>query len=254
MTSFSVTAVAVVGASQSGWGDVSRPGTGTGPPSVGALPGKLGRDTATPGPIPPYGGAAEVPTRDQPTPSRRPRPVTRIPERGVGTFVIARTTGSAVLPGTTYRVEMERGLPFSVQRFATDVQATLADPRSWGAQGAHRLIRVSGTSDLRVILATPETTDALCAPLQTRGRLSCRNGDLAVINAWRWANGASAYPDDLGGYRRYVINHEVGHALGWKHTSCPDPGALAPVMVQQTLGLEGCRSNPWPALADLAAR
>lgn len=152
---------------------------------------------------------------------------------------------------TTYRVEVETGLPFAPADVARFVEATLADQRSWATR--HRLERVDGRADLRIVLASPETADALCAPLDTDGRLSCRNGSDVVLNAWRWAFGADSYAGELAAYRRYVVNHETGHALGYPHVGCPGQGEPAPVMLQQTKGLDGCEANPWPARTDLAA-
>ena len=130
-----------------------------------------------------------------------------------------------------------------------DLQHDFIHPDGWAAR--HQLVRVDGHADLRIVLATPETADQLCAPLDTGGRLSCRNGEDVVINAWRWQFGADSYPGDLTGYRRYVVNHETGHALGYPHVSCPESEQRAPVMLQQTKGLEGCEPNPWPARVDL---
>jgi hypothetical protein len=93
---------------------------------------------------------------------------------------------------------------------------------------------------------TPKTTDRLCAPYLTRGEVSCQNGNRVVLNAKRWLLGADAYGSDLTNYRRYLVNHEFGHALGKHHVDCPGPGRLAPVMMQQTKGLGTCRKNPWP--------
>ncbi|GAB2856929.1 hypothetical protein GCM10027026_03490 [Myroides odoratimimus subsp. xuanwuensis] len=72
-----------------------------------------------------------------------------------------------------------------------------------------------------------------------------------VLNAWRWVNGATGYENKLKDYRRYLVNHEVGHALGYPHVACPGSGRSAPVMMQQTKGLAGCKPNPWPAVVDL---
>lgn len=196
----------------------------------------------------PNGEVAAGRDRD-PDPSQRPSPANRIPERGPGTFEVAAASPLGSQEGVTYRVEVEQGLPFSAVEVARLVEATLADQRSWAMR--HTLVRVDGHADLRIVLATPETADDLCAPLDTDGRLSCRNGDDVVLNAWRWQFGADGYTGDLAAYRRYVVNHETGHALGYPHVGCPGSGRLAPVMLQQTKGLEDCRPNPWPARVDL---
>lgn len=238
--------------------------------TVVAIAGWVRVDRATearsrPNPEPVVPSSAPSPTAaDVPAPARSSelgslsRPAAQpssvaIPEAGSGRLVVAsggRPTGRD--GQVSYRVEVERELPFAARAVARAVEATLSDPRGWGVDGRHDLVRVDGSSDLRIVLVTPHTADELCAPLDTGGRLSCRKGAYVVINAWRWRHGAPGYRGNLPGYRRYVVNHEVGHALGYPHTPCPEPGALAPVMLQQTLGLDGCRPNPWPDAVDLA--
>jgi hypothetical protein len=126
--------------------------------------------------------------------------------------------------------------------------AVLDDDRGWRSTDhvAFRLVPVGTRTDLHAYLATPATTDRLCAPLLTRGQVSCQNGRRVVLNAARWVHGAPTFGRDTAGYRRYLVNHEFGHALGHPHVGCPGRGRLAPVMLQQTKGLRGCRANPWP--------
>jgi hypothetical protein len=156
-------------------------------------------------------------------------------------------------PLQRYTVEVEVGVPVDRVQFATAVERILGDQRSWGGGGRMTFQRVdSGPVDFRVSLASSMTVRKLCGytlPFET----SCYNGglDRAIINDARWVRGAVAYGPDLAAYRVYVINHEVGHALGHGHEPCRRAGALAPVMLQQTLGLETagigrCRRNPWP--------
>lgn len=178
-------------------------------------------------------------------------PAPPIPEAGNGQFVLADATNSTsvVDPTVTYEVQVEEGLPFDVSSTAATIDNILSHPRGWSG-GGHRPQHVDD-GDFRIVIATPETTDALCAPLQTRGRLSCRNGDDVVINAWRWQNGSDDYADRIEDYRIYVINHEVGHVLGHGHRPCPGTGQPAPVMQQQTKGLDSCQPNVWPLPEEL---
>lgn len=200
--------------------------------------------------------AAELPPIQQPTKLKpeiseaTPTPNLDIPASGNGMFISAPGTTQATLPTnvTAYRVEVEQGLPWKPSEVATKIDDTLADPRGWNGSG-HGFQR-STDANLRILVATPTTVDRLCAPLLTRGELSCRNGDRVVLNARRWALGIDDY-DKLDEYRTYLINHEVGHALGHGHETCPVAGAPAPVMQQQTKGLQQCRTNPWPTQEEI---
>ncbi|HEY9294006.1 MAG TPA: DUF3152 domain-containing protein [Microlunatus sp.] len=148
----------------------------------------------------------------------------------------------------TYSVRVQRGLPYDPDQVARFIHAVLNDPRSWGRSGDWRLKLVGpdAKADISAYLVTRTTTDRLCAPLETEGRVSCFNNHRVVLNADRWAYGAKSYGKDVTGYRRNVVNHEFGHALGHDHVGCPRKGKLAPIMMQQTKGLHGCKKNPWP--------
>jgi hypothetical protein len=174
-----------------------------------------------------------------------------VPVSGSGRFAGARVQRRpAGGRGRVLRfdVRVEREVPVESDDAARLVAAVLDDDRSWrGAGGARfRLVARGEKADVHAYLATPKTTDRLCAPLLTRGEVSCQNGRRVVLNARRWVNGSRSYGDDPTGYRRYLVNHEFGHTLGRQHVGCPRRGALAPVMMQQTKGLGGCRANPWP--------
>lgn len=189
--------------------------------------------------------------KPQPKPQPRPKAVA-VPTKGPGTYRVAkRDLKPANAKGklVRYSVEVEKGLPFDPIGSATLIHQVLNDKRSWSGSGAWRFELVSSTkkADLRVYVATGKTTDKLCAPLNTHGDLSCQNGSRVVLNATRWGIGAKSYGSDVANYRRYLVNHEVGHYLGKGHVKCGGKGKQASVMLQQSKGLDGCKANPWPA-------
>ncbi|MBK5268403.1 MAG: DUF3152 domain-containing protein, partial [Acidimicrobiia bacterium] len=146
----------------------------------------------------------------------------------------------------TFTVEVEDGIGLDGACLAEQVQNVLGDPRSWIHQGDLGWQRVDSNPDLRIIFSSPDLTDRLCAPLNTGGIYSCRNGNRTMLNTYRWRSATPEYQSDLPEYRSYQINHEVGHFLGHGHTTCPGVGTVAPVMMQQTKGLDGCEMNGWP--------
>lgn len=212
-------------------------------PVAGAASSSAGSSTAVPPPASPTpASGAASPDVDAGLLSRDVPPV------GTGTTQVV--PGSAPAPGPgrvrTVRVEVEGGLPVDAPAFAGFVMDTLNDPRGWGADGTMSFARTDGEAEVAVVLASPETSARMCRPLDTRGTLSCRNGPHVILTHHRWVLAHPDYGDDRTGYRRYVVNHEVGHFLGHGHVPCPGAGVAAPVMMQQTKGLLGCAPNPWP--------
>ncbi len=224
------------------------PPAGVPPVGVPAVPLlEPGPAVGPPGSRPDAVGALDA---EAPSPADRAAGIARrvVVEAGSGEFDVAPGSEPAPGPGTVQvvRVEVERDLPVDRDRFASFVFTTLNDPRGWGHEGTMSFARTDGDAPIRVMLASPRTSARLCGSLDTRGRLSCRNGPQVVLTFVRWVHGTEEYADNLTGYRQYVLNHEVGHELGRSHQGCGKRGGPAPVMVQQTLTLRGCTPYAWP--------
>lgn len=189
----------------------------------------------------------------------RPQASPRVPPKtvGVGTsgkFTYVSGYGpvlGAAGPIRRFRVAVETPTQEATD-FAHQVDRTLGDPRSWIAGRRFRLQRVPGSrpAEFTVYLASASTSKRMCLAggLQTDGYTSCRLPGRVIINDSRWTSSVPAYGAPLATYRAYAINHEVGHQLGHGHEKCPGAGEPAPVMMQQTYGLRGCRANSWPYL------
>jgi Protein of unknown function (DUF3152) len=188
------------------------------------------------------------PTTMAPTTSSSTSTTTTLVPGEVGVFTVAAGRGPVIGTGArlTYTVEVENAVGVPVEDFAAIVDATLADPRSWIADGSTSFRRVARGGQVRIVLATPPTVDQLCLPLITAGIYSCHQGGVVALNSDRWLHGTESWPGPLDQFRAYAVNHEMGHALGHAHEPCRGSGQLAPVMMQQSKGLEGCLPNGWP--------
>ncbi|WP_410821739.1 DUF3152 domain-containing protein [Micromonospora sp. 050-3] len=211
------------------------------------------------GPLPPD------PSPSDAVPSSPP-PVLRVPgavpSAGTGGFGYDARSGPVLGRAgelRRYRVAVESGSDEEAAEFAQAVETALAGPGSWIDSGRLRLQQVPGAAprDFTVYLATARTAGRMCArggvDIRIGGRpyTSCRAPGQVIINLDRWRLSVPHFVSagvPLTVYRTYVINHEVGHQFGHRHERCPGAGRPAPVMMQQTLFLNGCRVNPWPYL------
>ncbi len=182
---------------------------------------------------------------------------------GTGTFRVLKGTSSVVGSGTVHRydIEVENGVTgVDTAQFAAMVQSVLSDKRSWSGHGVAVQRVSSGPIDFHVSLTSRMTVRDYCgytihvetSCYATAYTMPGLDANRVVINVARWMRGAAPYVGDLAAYRTYMINHEDGHALGHQHAHDCLAGGLAPVMMQQTIGLKSastgkqCQANPWP--------
>jgi hypothetical protein len=186
------------------------------------------------------------------------------PQIGQGTAKVVR-----------YTVEVENGIDPTTfggdEAFAQMVDQTLDNPKGWTHNPQFAFVRIdNGKPDFRISLVSPVTVREGCG-YEFRLETSCYNPVYGAgrearvfINEARWVRGAVPFEGDVGSYRQYVVNHEVGHAIGYvRHEPCAEQGGLAPVMMQQTFSTSNddaakfdpdyvkadgktCRFNPWP--------
>ena len=151
----------------------------------------------------------------------------------------------------TYRVRTRGAITVSVKEFRRLAQQTFGDPRGWRAKGV-RFVPVAKGGSFTLWLAAAGTVPSFSSGCSSTW--SCRVGRNVIINQTRWRFASPAWNAahrSLRDYRHMVVNHETGHWLGKGHARCPGKGRLAPVMMQQSKGTQGCRFNPWPTSAEL---
>ncbi|MES2630829.1 MAG: DUF3152 domain-containing protein [Patescibacteria group bacterium] len=151
----------------------------------------------------------------------------------------------------TYSVTSNGTVKGNLTEFAAMANETLNDARGWSQLDA-RFVQVASGGSFTLVLA-----QASLLPSYSSGcsaDWSCNVGRNVIINDDRWMGATDSW-NTAGGslrdYRHMVVNHETGHWLGHDHVYCGGAGQLAPVMQQQSMGLQGCKFNPWPTAGEL---
>ncbi|MEU9606576.1 DUF3152 domain-containing protein [Streptomyces sp. NPDC048057] len=246
-----------------GWGGLavlsdpsdSRDAASSGPnrpdPDAGAPPEAASSDTAKTKPSPEAERPADSSEEREGRPAR-----SSYRERGPGTYTWARGTGARAGHSgrlVRYGVKLEDGTGLDVDDVAAEIDGILRHERGWTRKGVASFQRVSSPPyDMLVHIVSPATTDTLCGAwgLDTGGQVNCANAPDLIVNVRRWIELSEQYRGRPHDYHALIINHEVGHVLGYGHRTCAGPGKPAPAMMQQIKGLRGCTANPWVYDAD----
>jgi len=153
-----------------------------------------------------------------------------------------------------YHVETRGRITTSVKEFRTLAQQTYDDPRGWRSAGIE-FVPVKQGGAFTLVLSQASLVPGFSSGCSSMW--SCRVGRFVIINQDRWKNASPAWNAAhlaLRDYRHMVVNHETGHWLGLGHAGCPGKGRLAPVMMQQSKGLNGCKFNPFPTMREINSR
>lgn len=159
-------------------------------------------------------------------------------------FYVMSLTGCSQ-DAMTYRISVaDDSIQDLYASFAWETISALREKGGWEKAGVE-FCYDPFDPDVDIVLALPDSVDRLCAPIKTEGEVSCSINGRAVINFKRWTQGTRAW-DDLSDYRRYVINHEVGHAMGMIHRHNCTKSGKAPLMMQQSRNRLKCEPNSYP--------
>ena len=146
----------------------------------------------------------------------------------------------------SYRIASRGNIVTSTKAFGDLAEETYANPRGWRSAGI-AFKRVATGGSFTLVLADADSMTSFGSPCSRTW--SCRSGRYVIINQTRWLHASTAWNRaglPLRLYRDMVVNHETGHWLGHSHRGCGGAGWSAPLMMQQSKGLDGCRFNPWP--------
>lgn len=141
-----------------------------------------------------------------------------------------------------------------LNNFTNKVREILKHPKGWNINFKYIPNSDTNTQLYTVISLTPnEVIEQVCGinediPLSCAYVGNSSNYEYVKpvhINQYRWKNGSKQSKMSLNDYRHYVINHEIGHTLGFLHEP-PRKGCKCPVMHQQTKYVEPGLPNPFP--------
>lgn len=153
--------------------------------------------------------------------------------------------------------KVDSNVDYSDKRFSNKVKSVLKHIKGWEyIDNSIQFIfvewdvfpSINSFHKISIRLSSNKTISKICGSLIPSKKLSCCDmiTKQCWLNFYRWAHGSKASGLPLYKYRNYMINHEVGHALGRLHAKCPCENCSAPIMMQHTVTIGNCKPNDKP--------
>ncbi|MDB5178944.1 MAG: uncharacterized protein JWN01_887 [Patescibacteria group bacterium] len=165
-----------------------------------------------------------------------------------------KITGNPALPAIAHPAAAEYGYcpqaeaPADLEALSVRVAAVLGAGGAWTLGGQLKFVRAEADCNLAIRLVSPAVITALdpaCA-----GHTTCQVGNVIGLNRDMWLKPPAAWTGGSDAYHGEMIDHEVGHWLGFDHASCLDTAAPKPILQAPTVVLGGCSPNWYEIPAD----
>jgi hypothetical protein len=144
------------------------------------------------------------------------------------------------------------GTDAELPRLKETLANVYADSRGWSLSGQVAFQYTASGCDFTVWMASPDQMSSFGTICDSYWNCEAENSVVVNMDRWlymtpRWiASGHGGVSE----YRTMLINHETGHMLGFGHSTCPAAGQPAPVMMQESISLDGCTFNIWPLASE----
>ena len=149
-------------------------------------------------------------------------------------------------PQVSYRYCI--GDTVQADQLSSKLIAVFADPLGWGIGGRIQFVRADSECNFTIGLVTGESmvrVDQRCAQQPT-----CRVGNQVELNIADWNTPPIAWKSGTVSYQAEMINHEVGHWLGFDHASCMSTTNQTFELQSPTIVLGGCSPNWYLITSD----
>lgn len=153
----------------------------------------------------------------------------------------------------SYDIKIPPNLNLRESLIINKIIDTLNHPRGWVKFGYHFYYTPNKITDFIITIVPNKIIKKICK----FDGLSCadRSTNIIYLNLENWKKGSKKSKLSLDQYRCYQILHECGHIIGKDHLKTQDfkSGTKAPIMIQQTLGIDNLKPNCYPTIYDFYA-
>lgn len=128
------------------------------------------------------------------------------------------------------------------------IYETLNDPRGWSYYGYYFV--PSSKYDFLISKKSSREINSVTSSKELENLSVTFTGVFATTEVWINYENWTYVPKNFTGtrkeYRQYLLQHELGHVLGYGHVPMTHGKTVyCPVMYQQTKGTLNCMPNPW---------